>query len=121
MGAELMNSEHIATSININPVLVRKELVNLHKHGFVHSKEGKGGGFTLAKKSTDINLGDVYLTVRQKGLLGANKNEPNLDCPVGKHINKHLTNLYSDAENALIQSLSKQNLADFSARFLETV
>ena len=48
---ELLSSECLAGSININPVLVRKEIANLKKHGLVESKEGKAGGFTLGKPS----------------------------------------------------------------------
>jgi Rrf2 family protein len=112
-----LNSEYIAGSINCNPVLVRKELANLHKHGFVQSKEGKGGGSTLAKNPADINLGDVYRAVKQKSLLGESKNEPNPDCPVGRQITKHLTDLYQEAENALVKNLSTKTLKDFSAEF----
>ncbi|WP_316802766.1 Rrf2 family transcriptional regulator [Pedobacter nototheniae] len=113
----LVSSDWIAGSININAVLVRKEIINLRKHGFVQSKEGKGGGTALAKNAADINLGDVYLAVKQKSILGESKNEPNPNCPVGKQINKHLDQLYNDAESALIKSLSAQNLLDFSAKF----
>jgi len=114
---QLLNSEYIAGSINCNPVLVRKELANLHKHGLVHSKEGKGGGSTLAKNPADINFGEVYQAVKQKSLFGESKNEPNPDCPVGKQISKHLSKLYDEAENALIKNLATHTLADFSAEF----
>ncbi|MGN7989978.1 Rrf2 family transcriptional regulator [Pedobacter sp. 22226] len=113
----VVSSEYLAGSININPVLVRKEIMNLRKHGFVDSKEGKGGGSFLAKNASDINLGDVYKAVRCNHVLGQSKNEPNPKCPVGRQINQHLDSLYSDAENALIDNLSKQTLADFTLKF----
>ncbi|GAA4200814.1 Rrf2 family transcriptional regulator [Pedobacter jeongneungensis] len=113
----VVSSEYLAGSININPVLVRKEIMNLRKHGFVDSKEGKGGGSFLAKNASDINLGDVYKAVRSNHVLGQSKNEPNPKCPVGRQINQHLDSLYSDAENALIDNLSKQTLADFALKF----
>lgn len=113
----VVSSEYLAGSININPVLVRKEIMNLRKYGFVDSKEGKGGGSFLAKNASDINLGDVYKAVRSNHVLGQSKNEPNPKCPVGRQINQHLDSLYSDAENALIDNLSKQTLADFALKF----
>lgn len=113
----LVSSEYLAGSININPVLVRKEIINLRKHGFVDSKEGKGGGSFLAKNASDINLGEVYRAVKTNSVLGQSKNEPNPNCPIGKQINKHLKTLYSDAEYALIQNLSTQSLADFALKF----
>jgi len=114
---ELLSSEYLAGSININPVLVRKELGNLRNHHFVTSKEGKNGGSSLAKSANEITLGEVYESVRQISLLGNQKNTPNSKCPVGKDINMHLNNLYNDTEKVLIDQLSKQTLAAFSNQF----
>jgi len=113
----VVSSEYLAGSININPVLVRKEIMNLRKHGFVDSKEGKGGGSFLAKSAEDINLGEVYKAVKNSNILGQSKNEPNPKCPVGRQINQHLNTLYDDAEKALIENLSRQTLADFALKF----
>jgi DNA-binding IscR family transcriptional regulator len=114
---ELLSSEYLAGSININPAMVRKELSNLREHGFVVSKEGKNGGSSLAISANNITLGQVYQSVRQLSLLGNQKNTPNPKCPIGKNINEHLNNLYNDTELVLIAQLSKQSLADFSKKF----
>lgn len=114
---ELLSSEYLAGSININPVLVRKELSNLRNHGFVISKEGKNGGSVLAIAANEITLASVYESVRQISLLGNQKNTPNPKCPVGKDINKHLDSLYNETEKVLIAQLNKQTLADFSNQF----
>ena len=113
----LVSSDYLAGSININPVLVRKELINLKKHGFVGSREGKNGGSFLSKTATNISLGDLYIAVRQETLLGLAKNAPNPKCPVGKQINSHLNELYDNTEQVLIESLSGRSLADFSEEF----
>lgn len=116
-GEEWLSSEYLAGSININPVLVRKELSNLRKHGMVETREGKAGGSSLAKPAKQILLSDVYAAVKQTPLLGQNKNEPNPGCPVGKQINKHLDDLYMDVEKALTQKLGKTSLFDFVKQF----
>jgi len=113
---ELLPSEYIAGSININAAVVRKEISNLRNHGLIESKEGKGGGSTLAKPASQILLSDVYQAVRQASILGRN-NDPNLACPVGKQINAHLEELYSEAEQSLIQKLGNKTLADFAKQF----
>ena len=113
---ELMSSEYIAGSINVNAAVVRKELSNLRNCGLVESKEGKGGGSMLAKPADQILLSDIYQVVRQSSLLGRS-NDPNPACPVGKQINAHLEELYSEAEQALIQKLGKKTLADFTNQF----
>jgi Rrf2 family protein len=116
-GEEWVSSEYLAGSINVNPVVVRKEISNLRKKGLVVSKEGKHGGSALAKPAGQIMLSDVYKAVQQTPLLTNNKNEPNPACPVGRQINQHLNALYDDAEAALIRRLGHSTLADFSARF----
>ncbi|MFN0254334.1 Rrf2 family transcriptional regulator [Pedobacter ureilyticus] len=114
---ELLSSDYMAGSININPVLVRKELINLREHGFVMSKEGKNGGTTLAKSASQITLGALYESVKSAHLLGSHKNDPNPLCSVGKEINQHLNSLYDDTERKLIHQLNQQTLEDFSAKF----
>ena len=114
---ELLSSDYMAGSININPVLVRKELINLRENGFVMSKEGKNGGATLAKAANQIKLGAIYQSVKGSYLLGSHKNDPNPLCEVGRDINKHLSDLYDETERRLVSELDKQTLADFSARF----
>lgn len=114
---ELMSSDYIAGSININPVLVRKELITLRNQGFVGSKEGKNGGSFLAKPAEAITLDQVYTAVRQNNLLGTSKNDPNPHCMVGRQINQHLNSLYDHTEQVLIKELSKKTLADFSRQF----
>jgi DNA-binding IscR family transcriptional regulator len=91
-------SEYLAGSININPVLVRKELSNLRERGLVLSKEGKSGGSRLAKPAGQIFMSEVY-------------------CPVGRKINDHLDSLYDDAEKTLLASLGKMSLAEFCSKF----
>jgi Rrf2 family protein len=114
---ELLSSEYIAKSININPVLVRKELSNLHKAGFVLSKEGKNGGCTLAKAADQIYLSDIYKTVVEKPVLKFSKKEPNLDCPVGKQIHEHLNAIFQEAEIALLAKLGCTTLQQFVDKF----
>jgi Rrf2 family protein len=116
-GDELLSSDHIAGSVNINPVLVRKEISNLRNNGLIISREGKNGGSILAKPAEKILLSDVYRAVRQSPLLGQNKNRPNPDCEVGRQINNHLDNLFLEAENAMISKLNQTTLADFSKQF----
>ncbi len=114
---EWTSSEYLAGSININPVLVRKELSNLRERGLVLSKEGKSGGSKLAKPADQIFMSEVYGAVKQKDLLGKGINSPNPACPVGRMINDHLDSLYHDAEKTLLASLGKVSLAEFCEKF----
>lgn len=115
---EPMSSELIAGSININPVLVRKEISVLHKAGMVQSKEGKNGGCFLAKNAQNILLSEVYQVVRQDAsVFGKSKNIPNPACLVGRQINQHIEGIYQAADNAILEGLGKITLEEFSNKF----
>lgn len=114
---EWISSDYLAGSMNINPVLVRKELSNLRKHGFVISKEGKSGGCMLAKSADNIYLSDIYEIVSSQSILGNSLASPNPKCPVGRQINKHLNDLNLEAEKVMTNQLSGITIAEFSSKF----
>jgi Rrf2 family protein len=114
---ELLSSEYIAGSININPVLVRKEIRNLRNYGLIDSKEGKTGGYSLAQPVQNITLSDVYKAVKLQPALGQAKNMPNPKCPVGRQISEHLNTLANDVDTAIINKLNTITLANFSQQF----
>ncbi|MEO7215332.1 Rrf2 family transcriptional regulator [Mucilaginibacter sp.] len=113
----MLSSEYMAGSINVNSVLVRKELSNLIKNKLVSSQEGKNGGYTLARPAAQITLAEIYETVKPEAVLGQAKNQPNPACPIGKQINQHITDLYVDVDKALMQRLGNTTLLAFVAKF----
>ena len=114
---ELLSSEFIASSINANAAVVRKELSNLRNNGLILSKEGATGGYTLGKDATSIRLSDIYQSVKQQSILGHAKNLPNPACPVGRQINQHLDTLYKEVEETLTEKLVTKTLAEFTGQF----
>ncbi|QKJ29704.1 Rrf2 family transcriptional regulator [Mucilaginibacter mali] len=114
---ELLSSDYIAGSLNTNPALVRKEISNLRNHGFIESKEGKGGGYSLSKPAAKITLADIYQTVKTGAVLGTSKNEPNPDCPVGKQISGEINKLYMDVDLTILSKLATITLEKFGEGF----
>ncbi|MFD2599770.1 Rrf2 family transcriptional regulator [Sphingobacterium corticis] len=113
---EWLSSEWIAGSINVNPVMVRRELGVLQENGWVVSRKGKEGGSRLKMPSVEIRLGDVYESVRNSEILGKRNTKTNDKCPVGKVINSCLDSLYEDTDRAVLTSLNKQTLQNFVDR-----
>jgi DNA-binding IscR family transcriptional regulator len=114
---EYLSSDFIAGSMNLHPVLVRKEIANLKKNNIVESKEGKNGGTRLFKSASKITLDAIFKMTFDTVTLGFSKNEPNPDCPVGKQINKNLENLYEDINQTISLQLSDITLEDFANKF----
>ncbi|MCF3107766.1 Rrf2 family transcriptional regulator [Niabella sp. CC-SYL272] len=105
-------SSYIAGSININPVLVRKEISALRDAGFVVTQEGKNGGSRLAMSPSKIRLSDLYKVVYQEGLFAHSKNLPNQHCAVGRRISSIMDDLNAEAEQALLKKLHSITIRD---------
>ncbi len=114
---EYLSSDFIASSLNMNPVLVRKEIANLKKNGLIESREGKNGGTRLAKSADGITLEDAFRASFGNMHLGFSKNEPCPQCPVGKNINANLESLYTDINNSISKKLGGISLAEFAGQF----
>lgn len=114
---EVLSSDYIAGSINANPALVRAAIGNLRKNGLIDSKEGKNGGYTLAKSADKILLDEVYKAMGDTDIMGKARNVPNPDCPVGKDISKHIHQLYDSLDEVLLRKLSTISIADFTKQF----
>lgn len=113
---ELITSDFIAGSINVNPVVVRREIQILKDAEILGSKKGKDGGCFLIKDASEITFGDIYQIIT-KDIDFVKKNQPNPNCPIGKQMNESLDQLFISVENSLIKQLSNTTLEEFSAQF----
>lgn len=114
---EWLSSEWMAGSINVNPVIIRKELSVLSEAGLVMTRKGKNGGATLAKSSSKIAMNDIYLAVKNSEVLGKQNVNTNPKCPIGKDINIKLDGLFESIEESVTQNLKGKTLENFVAQF----
>jgi len=106
--------EFIASSVNTNPVIVRKIVGMLKKAGLVTVRAGVGGA-SLAKAPEEITLLNVYLAVgsTDHGELFNFHDAPNPLCPVGLRIEGALRSHMREAQLAM-----ERKLADVTLRQL---
>lgn len=114
---EWLTSDWIAGSVNVNPVIVRKELINLKKSGLIESRQGKVGGVRIAKNPEQINISEIYKSVKNTEVLGKRNQNPNPLCSVGKDINKNLDILFDETDDLVFQFLKEKKLSDFTNQF----
>jgi len=114
---EWLTSDWLAGSININPVIVRKELINLKSSGLIESRQGKIGGVRIAKNPEQITISEIYESVKNSEVLGKKNQNPNPLCSVGKDINKNLDFLFSETNDLVFEFLKEKKLSDFSNQF----
>lgn len=120
MGFEGKNtSENMASSINTNPVVVRRILGTLRKAGFVSSQPGVGGGVTLTVDPASITLLDVYTLFDSQDLFPMHTNQPHPQCPSGSTIQAVLRPVYHEASVAMESILKQTTIAELAEQSWE--
>lgn len=114
---EWPTSEWIAGSINVNPVIVRKEISVLRGAGLITSRQGKEGGSQTARNAETITISEIYRAVKNTEVLGKKNQNPNPDCSVGKEINVHLNTLFEETDQLVVNFLGDKSLKEFADQF----
>ncbi len=108
-----ITSDFLASSINVNPVIIRKLLSQLKDAGLIEVKRGPGGA-AIAKNLDEITFLDVYRAVdcvEENTLFHFHEN-PNLNCPVGKNVHNILDDKLIRVQKAMESELESITLAD---------
>lgn len=108
--ASVLTSGRIASQLSIHPVRVRKALGLLKKSGYISSREGLNGGFTLAKDPAKITLDKIYSLTEPNILKIRCKAPDSSSCPVDSNIGEVLTSVFSRAENSMLMQLKGYTL-----------
>lgn len=114
---EWLTSEWIAGSINVNPVIVRKEISVLREAGLITSRQGKEGGSQLGRNAGTISISEIYKAVKNTEVLGKKNQNPNPACSVGKEINVHLNTLFEETDQLVVNFLGDKSLQEFADQF----
>ena len=108
-----ITSDFLASSIQVNPVIIRNILSQLSIAGLIKVARGTGG--TTALRPLDqITFYDVYLAVDllEEGELFHFHENPNIDCPVGRNIHAVLDDKLMRVQKAMEAELSSITLED---------
>lgn len=108
-----ITSDFLASSINVNPVIIRKLPSQLKDADLIDVKRGPGGA-TIAKTLDQVTFLDVYCAVdcvEENTLFHFHEN-PNLNCPVGRNIYNILDDKLLRVRNSMERELESITLAD---------
>lgn len=108
-----ITSDFLASSVHVNPVIIRKILSQLKDTGLIEVKRGPGGA-TIAKSLDEITFFDIYQSVDciEENILFHFHENPNPDCPVGRNIHHILDDKLFRIQAAMEQELKSITLAD---------
>lgn len=113
---ESLKSEHVAESVNTNPVVIRRMVCELAQSGLVVSHKGAAGGSKLSRKAGDITLLDVFKAVESRGVFSLPKHPPSNRCPVGVNIETVLGTVLEEVDSAVDQVLKNITIEDVVKR-----
>ena len=112
MGNEVATSEEIASSVNTNPVVIRRLLGELREGGLVESRRGAGAGWFLTRDLASITLLDVYDVVEPGPLFAMHRATPDQECVIGRGIQPAMQDIYGGIESTLRQELAGVSLEE---------
>lgn len=107
-----MTSKIIAESVDTNPVVIRRIIGSLVKHGLVEVKMGTGGGSRLTKSPKEITLAEIYLALEEGEIFNVPEIKEKHNCPLAKIVRPILCKFFGEAENGLIEKLQNRTLQD---------
>ena len=118
---EALTSEYVASSVNTNPVVVRRLLGLLRRAGLVRIQPGPHGGSRLTCSPARVKLSQIYRAVEQGKLVALHRARPNPQCPVGRNIEGVLVGVLSKAERSFERVLERTTLADVTGALRKCV
>ncbi|MGI8430834.1 MAG: Rrf2 family transcriptional regulator [Chthoniobacterales bacterium] len=110
---ETMDSQALATSVNTNPVVIRRILLGLRRAGLVETFTGKNGGTRLGKKPADISLLAVYDAVQPRPVIAVSERKAFKRCQVSCNMREIMGGVAAGAEDAVrehLRSITLQKL-----------
>jgi Rrf2 family protein len=110
----------LGSSVDTNPVVIRRLLSALVKAKLVSTRKGATGGFTLAADPAKITLLDIYRAIEPCPSQGLSRFAPNRRCPVGAKIEEILHAMFGRAQAAMEAELGRVTL-DMVERQLHSV
>jgi Rrf2 family protein len=109
-------SSRLAVTVNTNPVVIRRLLLDLYKAGLIKTQRGPQGGAVLSRSPERINLRQIQAAVDPQELFGMHPNRPSPDCPVGRRIEDVMGYIQRRATRSFTQELRKISLQDVMHR-----
>jgi Rrf2 family protein len=115
-GEEPLKSDQVASSVNTNPVVIRRILCALARARLVTSQTGAAGGTRLARRPERITLLEIYRAVEAGDIFALHRQPPNRRCFVGMNIEAVLAGVLEEVSTAVEGVLAETTVKDVLER-----
>lgn len=108
-----VTSGFLASSVQANPVVIRRLLGQLRQAGIVDTTRGSGGA-RISRPLEEITMLDLYRAVDcvEEGALFHFHENPNPLCPVGRNIHDVLDEKLANIQKTMENEMARITLAD---------
>lgn len=106
---ELLTSNRLSELMKVHPVRIRKVLSKMKSSGYIESKEGSSGGFSISCDISNVSLKAIYL-LNQEDLLKPKCHNCCTSCKIGSNIEKVLDDILVGADDKFQEYLEKYTL-----------
>lgn len=106
------SSTEIAEHINGEATALRKILSRLTDAGFIEVSQGRGGGYTLARRPEDITLAEVYRSLQDDGAQWERMLDTTGNNFFGKKVRESFEQIISDIHTQVDHVLLSYTIAD---------
>ncbi|MDN3380751.1 MULTISPECIES: Rrf2 family transcriptional regulator [unclassified Pseudoalteromonas] len=107
---EPATSDHIATMLQTNPVVVRRTMGCLRDRGYVTSIKGHGGGWLLNVSLADITLLDIHTALGESSVFTIGLSDEHTECLIEKAVNRELASALKASEDLLLARFGEVSL-----------
>ncbi|MGO5052884.1 RrF2 family transcriptional regulator [Lachnospiraceae bacterium LCP25S3_G4] len=110
-----LSSELLAENICTNPARVRKIMSKLKKPGFITTKEGIDGGYSLHHNPETLTLRNVIDALDSKIVSSSwHSGDSDMECLVASGMANIMDELYEDLDNICRERLDHITVADIT-------
>jgi len=106
---ELLTSGRLSELLKVHPVRIRKVLSKMKSKGYIDSKEGSSGGFSISCDLSQVSLKEIYL-LNQEDLLKPKCHDCCPSCKIGSNIENVLDKILMGADDKFQEYLGKYTL-----------
>lgn len=109
-------SQQIAQNMKSGTTFTRRMMSPLVRGQLVTAREGRDGGYALAKPAEQITVADVYRALLMQDPLAAGMLESTTDCPNGQAVKAVFREIADQTERNLMDVYGKYTIADIVAQ-----
>jgi len=116
---EVCPSATIAGNLRSHAVFMRRVLAQLVRARIVEAREGRDGGYRLARPAGEITLAEVYRAVKSSAPPELSPADNGQGCALGVGMSAAFAEVMAETEGRILNVLERHTIGELAARAME--